>query len=445
MTDHSVPRIFMRQSWCALLACVTAFPSLADEAAMVTLKSTPEEIGKAWGELNKTIILEDMQKNYLKKASAAKISDETLIKRAEEYVKVAKEVAPHWLTEAAATARAIGVDETLYQAFIDSQSRNRFLHECTSYSVSKEHTKDGVILFHKTRDNVDRPQVACIVQSSIPGIHKFITVSDASRIRCSMMVNEKGLAGSGDYPAEKKKDSSTLVLPPAAPQYRGVMAGSILRHIAERATTTAEALEIIQDFVKKGWYAGGDVNASHWLFVDREGKILEVANNSKHVVFQYHTEKVYFSRLKKSPAAQRLEESKEPIDFHAFRNVSRDKSICFGSSISGLTVEIDPAQPERLTCAWIALPARTVAFPLMMGQSATPAMLADSQVYQRGKESPAHLPKWEELERGIHASKEKLKAEIKESIAAGNPEETHVEQLDQWSAEQAAKLFEAMK
>ena len=122
--------------------------------------------------------------------------------------------------EAAATAREIGVDEKLYQAFIDGHSRGRFLHECTSYAVSREHTRDGAILFHKTRDNTDRPQVACVVQSAVKGINKFITVSDIGNIRCSMMVNDKGLAGSADYPAEKKKDTSTLVLPPAKPRYQ---------------------------------------------------------------------------------------------------------------------------------------------------------------------------------------------------------------------------------
>src|SRR5690606_14385884 len=109
-------------------------------------------------------------------------------------------------------------------------------------------------------------QATPIVESSIDGIYKFLAVSDASRIRCSMMVNDQGLAGSGDYPAEKKKDSSTLELPAADPQYRGIMAGTILRYIAERAATCEEALAIIEDFVNKGYYAGGDVNGSHWLF-----------------------------------------------------------------------------------------------------------------------------------------------------------------------------------
>jgi len=411
---------------------------------MVTLSGTPEQIGSAWGTLNKKSILDDMEASYLKKAEKAGLTKEVLLERSAESVRIAREIAPHWLEEAQATARAIGVDENLYQAFVHGHSRNRFLHECTSYAVSREHTRDGAILFHKTRDNVDRPQVACIVQSSTQGINKFITVSDIGNIRCSMMVNDKGLAGSADYPADKKKDSSTLVLPDAKPRYRGLMAGSILRHIAERASTCAGALAIIEDFVKKGYYAGGDVNGSHWLFVDRTGAILEVGNNSEHVVSQYHMEKVYFSRLKKSAAAQRLEIAKEPVDFHAFHNTARDSSVCFGSSISGLTVEIDSKHPELLTCAWVALPARSVAFPLLMGQDSTPAPLVDGSAYAKAKDGPVRAQEWEALEHRAHDAKAELANDVLAGVAAGNPEEAQRELMNQWSAKQAALLLDAL-
>jgi hypothetical protein len=178
--------------------------------------------------------------------------------------------------------------------------------------------------------------------------------------------------------------------------------------------------------------------------VDRTGAILEVANNSEHVVSHYHTSKVYFSRLKLSPAAQALEAAKEPIDFHAFRNAARDKSICFGSSISGMTVEIDPKHPELLTCAWVALPARTVAFPLLMGQDATPVPVADGSVYARAKIGPARGPEWEALERRAHSGKTELAKDVLAGVEAGNPEEAQRELLNQWSAKQAGVMFGAL-
>jgi len=454
LKTHVVARTFaLGHVWLLTAIALAAAPSVAEGSSMFRLAGPPEQIGTTWGEINKDIIVRDMNATYLSKAAEAGISRETLIERSALFVQIAKQVAPHWLEEAAATARAAGVDEDLYIAFTDGQSRNRFLHEdaandpiveCTSYAVSRDHARGGAILFHKTRDNIDRPQMVPIVDSSLEGVNKFIAVTDGSRIRCSMMVNDKGLAGSGDYPAHRKKDSSTLELEPAEPQYRGIMGGGILRHIAERASNCADALAIIEEFVAKRYYSGGDVNGGHWLFVDREGTILEVCNNARHVVSKIHTQKVYLSRLNKSAAARRLRESTEPIDFRLFHSVSRDPSICFDSSISGMTVEIHPDHPELLTCAWLALPARVAAFPLLMGQSGTPECLIDGSAYALGKKSARHTTQWEAMEQTMHAKKENLQKELTDSITAGKPSHVYAERLDQWSGEQAALLVKAL-
>ena len=416
--------------------------------SMVALSGTPEQIGATWGAMNKEIIAGDMAATYLDRAAEAGISTETLIERSRAQVRIAERIAPHWLVEARATARAAGVDEELYVAFVDGQSRNRFLHdqpeECTSYAISRDHAENGAILFHKTRDNVDRPQMAPLVDSSLEGVNKFIAVTDGSRIRCSMMVNEKGLAGSGDYPADKKRESSTLQLAPAGPKYRGLMSGTILRYIAERASSCVEALGIIEDFVGKGYYVGGDVGGSHWLFVDREGAILEVCNNTEHVVSEFHTEDVYFSRCRNSAAARRLRESPGPVDFELFHSISRDPSICLDSSISGMTVEIDPDRPDLLTCAWIALPVRAVAIPLFMGQTGTSLCLVDGSAYQLGKATKGDKAQWEALEQSMHAEKQGLTEDVSAAVRVGKVDGA-VEALDQWSGAQAAMLIEAMR
>jgi len=442
-----------------------AVPSaLADDVSMVRLAGTPKQIGRTWGALNKDTIACDMDATFLRPAAKAGISRETLIERSVTFVQIVETIAPHWLEEAAEIARTAGVDEDLYIAFFDGQARNRFLHqdtaadahsgahvpdnaliECTSYAVSRDHARGRAILFHKTRDNIDRPQMGVVVDSALANVNKFITVTDGSRIRCSMMVNDKGLAGSGDYPAERKKDSSTLYLEPAEPQYRGLMAGSILRYVAERAASSAEALAIIEDVVAKGYYAGGEVNASHWLFVDREGTILEVCNNARHVLSKVHTQKVYFSRLNKSAAAKRLRESSEPIGFLLFHTVSRDPSICFDSSISGMTVEIDPEHPEVLTCTWIALPVRAPAFPLLMGQRCTPAVLADGRAYALGRDSQRPMPQWEAAEQAMHDAKQQLIEHLRNDMIAGNPSQAQVEFLEEWSRDQAARLLNALE
>ena len=310
--------------------------SFAADPGMVRLAGTPEQIGTTWGEMNRESIARDLDAAYVKRAAAAGISRETLLERSAASLRIIEEIAPHWLDEARATARAAAVGEPLYLAYLDGVVRNRFLgedpEECTSYAVSRDHARDGAILFHKTRDNRDTPQAAYIVESSLEGINKFIAVSNATGIRCSMMVNDKGLAGAGDYPANRKKDSSTLHLEPAPDKFRGIMAGTILRHIAERASTCAEAL-----------------------------------------------------------------------------------------------------------------PVRAVAFPLLMGQSRTPASVVDGTAYALGTKSSGSIKRWETLEQSIHAEKERLKEELAASVAAGNPEAAHVKMMEQWSKAQARKLVDALK
>ncbi len=217
---------------CILLASY----AFAGEVAMVRLHGTPVEIGRAWGEINKRAIRHDIDVHYLKKAAAAGISEDALLERSKAFVQIVQQIAPHWLEEARAVAQAAGVREDLYLAFLGGKPRNLFLHECTSYAVAGERADGKAIFFHKTRDNADREQAAYILDSSLTGIHKFIAVCDASAIGCSMMVNDQGLAGAGDYPAHlTRKGDPTALLPEAAkPQYRGMMGGSILRYIAER-------------------------------------------------------------------------------------------------------------------------------------------------------------------------------------------------------------------
>jgi len=433
-----------------LVACIVSIsPTAAAEVPMIRLAGTPEEIGTKWGTINKKIIASDIEAAYVKRATAAGISRETLLKRSAASVRIIEDIAPHWLEEARAIARAAGVPKDLYTAYLDGAVRSRFLHEdpeeCTSYAVSPNHARDGAIMFHKTRDNRGTPQAVYIVESSLEGINKFIAVSNATGILgFSMMVNEKGLAGSGDYPASRKKDSSTLHLEPAPNKFRGVMSGTILRHIAERASNCAEALAIIEDFVAKGWYSGGNVGGTHWLFVDRKGTILEVCNNPRHVVSKVHTQKVYFSRLNRSAAAKRLREADRPIDFHLFHNVARDPSICLGSSISGMTAEIDPTHPELFTCAWVSLPVKAVSFPLLMGQTGTPACLLDGEAYSLGTKTKENSRLWEDTEQRMRASKEVLKEKVAAELPADDSDQK-AQALNKWSKQQAEMLIELLQ
>jgi hypothetical protein len=157
-----------------------------------------------------------------------------------------------------------------------------------------------------------------------------------------------------------------------------------------------------------------------------------------------HTQKAYFSARSNRAAARRLREAQRPIDFHLFHNVSRDRSICFGSSIAGMTVEVDPTHPELFTCAWISLPASSVSFPLLMGQTSTPDCLLDGKAYGLGKKTKGKTQTWEAAERRVHASKEQLREKVTAKLPEADPEHT-ARALDQWSRLQAEMLVQLLQ
>jgi hypothetical protein len=415
-----------------------AMKSAELETAMIHLAGTPTEIGEIWGHINRESIHHDMHAFFLKPAREAGLSEQTLIERAKRYVDIVEKTAVHWLDESAAIASSAGVDANLYLSFVAGIYRNLFLQpECTSYAVQSAATHDHAIFFHKTRDNVDKAQCAFVMNSQVPGINRFIATSDASVAACMMMVNEKGLAGSADYPG-----GLTPVASP--PRHRGMMNAQLLRHIAERAEDCASALEIVREFVDREYYAGGNVNTTHWLFVDRTGTILEISNNTREVLAQRHTDKVYFSRLRESSAAQRLLEVKHPIDFALFHGVSRNPAICLNTSISGMTVEIDREHPDLFSCAWISVPARSVSFPLFMGQKGTPSCLLDGSAYQLGKTTGDHSLLWERIEGGVYASQNHLKRSVMTTEFRHSFQEPG-NAIEQWSQAQSAMLLSVLQ
>ena len=398
-----------------LFLCVASFvcPSVrgVEATAMVSLAGSPAAIGTVWGRINAEHIREDMRKSYLEPAAEKGVSGQILLARGKRFVEISIEVAPHWLEEARAIAKAAGVDPDLYTAYIACVYRSLWAgDECTSYAVSRDYTKDNAVFFHKNRDNKEKPQAACVVASDVPGVNRFITVTDASVLACMMMVNEKGLAGSAD----------TGGLGPGTPKYRGLMNTFVLRHIAERAASCADAEAIVRKFVKKGYYAGGNSTGTHWLFVDKEGNILEVSNNADEVISKRHTEKVYFSARADKNAASILRQARQPIDFHVFHNVSRDPSICFDTTICGMTAEISRTHPGNLTCAWFTLPAKGLAFPILMGCDRTPLPLMNGDIYRLSRDTDGAAEVWESIEKNARANKGLLEARAEALLDEGS-------------------------
>ncbi len=420
-------RRFLKTATGSLAAPYCATPlsipaASAPEMATVKLQGSASEIGGLWGRINAAAIHADLETHYLKPAKEAGLSVPELVRRSEKYAEVSRRYAPHWLEETRAVAEAAGVEPDLYRSFTASVYRGLFLgDECTSYAMSTAFTEEGRIFFHKNRDNALKKQAVFLLDGAASGVNRFIAVSDASVIACMMMVNDQGLAGSADVGGLKVAD----------PAFRGMMNTAVLRHIAERAATCGDALRLVEEFVREGHYAGGGKWGTHWLFVDAAGTILEISNNSREVTHAYHTEKTYFSRLPGNPAQKTLQEAGGPVDFATFHNASRDASICLKDSIAGMSVEIDHRHPDRLSRAWVSLPAKGLSFPLFIGGEETPLPLLDGTVFDACLRLEGRREEWERLEARAFHSQRVLEKEVRALLEAGKTAEARA-RLDAW-------------
>jgi hypothetical protein len=305
-----------------------------------------------------------------------RLSDREAAHRSKPFRRFAEKFGPHWLEEAAACAKAAETPIDHYVAYLAGKYRSLFFAEdCTSFAAAGEATADGAAIFHKNRDNVHRAQSTYHKRiTDAKGTAGFFAVGDTSDMGLMMMVNDRGLAGSADMGG----------LPETRPKADGVMNPYILRLIAERAKTCQEALEIIQQMITDGWYAGGKTSGTHWLFVDRYGTILRVAQNSVQQKHWFHRDRAVFLARGSTEAGQNMKAAHGKLTVRHFHDAARSRDLCFDSSISALTVRIDPRTSIAGGTVWTALPAWTPFLPLFPIAGGVPLAIADGTCFGIG-------------------------------------------------------------
>lgn len=244
-------------------------------------KGTPEEIGKAYGNINKEKILTQYNL-WLRASLEAGMTEKDLLKRSEKYLSIARKIAPWWIEEASAIAKTIGVSPEMFNAY----TALRYLgtgfisdtqEECTTILAVGKATKTGESILHKNRDGTQNPQSIYIKEMNYKNqkLYRFIGAGDVADIGVTNFLNEKGLAGAMNA-GEPFPD----------PSPEGLPTPSILLLIAQKAANVDEAKDILFSILKrKGWYSNG-YNGSIWFFVDKE-KGLIVENTSDKIAFKY--------------------------------------------------------------------------------------------------------------------------------------------------------------
>lgn len=399
--------------WAVLLILGIAGAAFPAENVLV-LEGTAAEVGKMWGEVNKDSIL----KAYNAFLSRAKEKDEQLRSFAKLSIDLSRKInCSYWIDELNAIADTVGIDRELYIAFTFGRYRDlALLYEgigCTSFAVTPPATKNGQIIFHKTRETAADLQSGYLkkitgVQGGDSQPYKFFGEMGTGDTGISFFVNEKGLAGGADVPAQwqnkdcyvgKFQGELPYVNPP---KYDGFMNHYIPRYIAEHCKDVDEAKATMHSFVEKGYIASGKLG-TNYLFVDARGKVLQIADDChsiieeqidpalkkdgkdyKGIYFTVHRENDYGSpedALISNYGNITLELVNSP-------KVAKHSAIWnFARAQSSATILIDPKNPEILTTIFVSLPAYGYSIPFLMGADATPKALMDGTVYQAQKDS----------------------------------------------------------
>ncbi len=136
-------------------------------------------------------------------------------------------------------------------------------HECTSWIIFSDLTKNNTNILHKNRDSSARN--VQVMQSEKGSPRRWIGLGSDDSL--CMGMNASGLAGA-------MNSGETCIDPPEAPGKKTTPA--LLKAILESCGTAASAVKKLQEFQRKGDYSHGK-KGSIFFFVDvKEGYICEM-------------------------------------------------------------------------------------------------------------------------------------------------------------------------
>ena len=346
--------------------------------ALVRLQGSPAEVGKAFGGANAADIRAEVDKFFGDRARR-----DAMIRATDHYRSLVKRLAPHWLEEAIALAAAAGVDADEYIAYQGAKYRGINRGDCFTYFSAPRHNFGGVTLFHKNRDNRNRPQSAYVKHVRVSGrtVFRFAATGDTSDMGTMMGVNEKGLAAAADTGA-----------PDPNPRSRGMMNPDTMRLILEQASTVAEAHEMLERQNAEKIYAGGKI-ATNWMFADAAGRAAQITQFHESLRVRTDTDGLLVMRAKDRRGKlvmSTLAPEKRRITPQLMNRLSRTKPVLNKTNISAMTAVIPKTLVGVFGYAMFAVfrAGQTVYVPIYLGATATPRVLMDGTLYRRSTTQP---------------------------------------------------------
>jgi hypothetical protein len=340
----------------------------------IQLEGTPTEIGTAFGSVNAEDIRSEVE-GYLQGDHCK----DDLLRSTEEYRGIVERIAPHWVEESSALALAADVKSEIYLAYQGAKYRGINTPECFTYFSPPQHSLSGMTLFHKNRDNKERPQCAYVKGSTFEGgkVYRFAATGDTSDIGTMMGLNEKGLAAAADTGA-----------PDPNPRFIGMMNPDLMRFILEQAASVIEAYEMLMDIHRQGIYAGAKV-ATNWMFADASGECLRIVQFGDHLDKTHHQSDFLAMREDErgNLVMNTFRESPDPVSPSLMNRLSRTGPVLSETNISAMTAVIPSSKVDLFGYAQFAVykADRTLYVPIFLGALSTPRILLDGTLYRNSR------------------------------------------------------------
>ena len=260
-------------------------------------------------------------------------------------------------------------------------------HECTSWMVFSDLTGNNTNILHKNRDSANR---TIIMSASAPGAARQ-WIALGSGTGANMGISRSGLAGvmnSGEKCINPSKNKAGKTTP------------AIMQHILENCDTAAQAVEKLKEIIKADDYWHKN-NGSTFFFLDsKEGFVCEITakdctvqrydqgyavraniwqnpnmqqhsrNSIRHYLNSSARAYIAFSGLNKALDKHKKITLADIFDLSRHWQMPKEspekRSVCFNSTNSTASLEIDRQYPGTLSTAYCTFghPRHTVYVPV---------------------------------------------------------------------------------
>ena len=321
-------------------------------------------------------------------------------------------------------------------------------HECTSWMVFKDLTRNNTNILHKNRDS--KVTNIAVLLSPENSKRKWIALGSGN---CNMGMNSSGLAGvmnSGEICSKPTVDESKKHTP------------AMMKVILDSCDTAAEAVVALKKLIDAGDYYHGDRGSIFFLMDTKEGYICEFttdhftvqpydsgyavrANIWQNPGMQFYSRNTIKRHLDSSARAHvafsglnQMMEKDGKITLSGIFDLSRHyampeeshekRSVCFKNTCSTSSLEIDRQYPDVLSTGYFTLghPRNTIYIPVpVCAEKILPSMgdyswsnVAIKRLKELGYGAP--IPEeWANFESSSMAEYAKAKEEARKMLDAG--------------------------